>query len=148
MSMTSTERRAGTGVAGVAVSSKPQDLYLELPKVEGLDEGQGVVVLIGSRSLGEPDGETGRRLMGLFLGCLTEMPSVVRAVVLVNDGVRLAGEGSGALHVLETLRGQGTQVICCTNSCSHLNVDPIVGYRAGMMHIAETLLGASKVITL
>ncbi len=132
----------------LALDGKREELYLELPKVEGLDEGPGVVILIGSQSFGRPDGETGRRLMSLFLAGLLEMPPVVKAVVLVNDGVRLACEGSGALHALETLRGQGAQVVCCANSCNHLGTEPVVGYRAGMMHIAETLLGASKVITL
>ncbi|NPV69981.1 MAG: hypothetical protein HPY55_04935 [Firmicutes bacterium] len=146
--MRGAERRAGTGVPELAVSSKPRDLYLELPKIEGLDEGPGVVLLVGSQSLGEPDGEAGRRLMGLFLSCLLEMPSVVKAVVLVNDGVHLACEGSSILHTLDTLKGQGTQVICCSNTCNHLDVEPLVGYRASMLHIAEMLLGAAKVISL
>ncbi len=131
---------------------KPEEYYIELPKVEGLEEGANVVILVRGLSLsavgGGPEAEFGGRLLGMFLTSLCEMPPVVKAIALVNNAVRLAAAESQVLTALETIEKQGTEILCCSTSCNFFKLEPLVGARSSMFHIVETLLGAGKVITL
>ncbi|MCR4398426.1 MAG: hypothetical protein NUV93_05635 [Firmicutes bacterium] len=149
--MERTKPGAEESTSGMAVEPKPEHYYLELPKMEALEEGVGVAILVRGQYLGDGSGEAAReigsRLMGMFLASLCEMPPVVKTLVLVNDAILLACEQSPVLNVLETIEKQGTEVVCCSTSCNYFRREPVVGSRAGMFHIVEMLLAARKVIT-
>lgn len=148
--MPKTTPRSEPGIPQVPVEAKPSEYYLDLPKLEGLDEGLSVAVFIRSQYLGGStstgDVDLGARLITMFLASLCEMPPV-KSVILVNDAVRLACGDSPTVTALETIEKQGTEVLCCSTSCNYFKVDPAVGLRTSMFHIVETLLAAGKVIT-
>lgn len=131
---------------------EPEEYYLDLPRLEGIEEGASVVLMVRGQSLGDAASEVGSdlgaRLLAMFLTSLCEMPPVVKAIVLVNEAVRLAAAESAVLSAMETIEKQGTDILCCSTSCNFYKIEPLVGVRSSMFHIAETLLTAGKVITL
>jgi len=140
------DRKDGLPLEGAVTGSETKGYYVGLPEIESLDEDVNVAILITSQSIGEEP--LGRKLMESLLACFGEMPPVIRAVILMNEAVRLAAEGSPCVGLLETLQRQGTQVMCCSTSLSTLGVSQAVGTRAGILRIAETMLSAKKVITI
>lgn len=130
---------------------KPEEYYLDLPKMEGLEEGANIVLLVRGQSLGDTggdQGDLGGRLLAMLLTSLCEMPPVVKAIVLVNEAVKLAAAESAVLNALETIEKQGTEILCCSTSCNFFKIEPLVGVRSSMFQMTEALLAAGKVITL
>lgn len=70
------------------------------------------VILCTTDRLGTGDEKLGRILMKSFLDKLTEN-ELPKQILLMNDGVRLAVEGSEVLPELERLTDKGVKIFSC-----------------------------------
>lgn len=111
---------------------------------------KNIVILLGSKSLGRGNLELGVKLTKLFLSALANGPTKPRAIVLVNDAVELAVEGSPVISELTVLAEQGVQVYSCLSSLDEISKEEqiAVGSQADMAQICEVLLTAWKVVSL
>lgn len=106
-------------------------------------------VLILKDSIGS-DGELGRILMKNFLYSLARTEQPPAAVVLMNDGVRLACEGSESIEDLRLLVTQGVAVRACGTCLDFLGLmDRLdVGEVGTMPASVAALLGEDDVLTI
>ena len=77
------------------------------------------------------------------------MEPVPDVLVFYNSGVRLAVEGSPVLEDLRALAQAGMRLLICGTCLGHYELkDKVaVGEVSNMYSIAETLLGAGKVVS-
>ncbi len=160
--VTNVSRMAGKEGFAVDVEEREDGIYLDLtrigaaPQTEStsyaLAEGSTgpLVVLIPSDGMGRGDEELGSILIRSFLHTLNEVEPVPDTIVFLNAGVKLTVEGSLVLEDLQTLEGKGVEILACGTCLGHFALkDKIaVGQVSNMYSIAETLLGAGKVVAL
>lgn len=157
----------------VTVEERDEALYLHLNRPAG-DSGDGtasepdavgapnaavgraapaagsLVVLVASDTLGRGEAELGGILMRSFFHTLGEVQPLPDTIVFLNSGVRLACEGSPVADDLDALCDQGVQLLACGTCLDYLGLkDRLrVGEVSNMYTIAETLLGAGRVLNL
>jgi selenium metabolism protein YedF len=153
--------RMAEKVGGQVRADKREDgIYLNITKGETLQPealasaaapATGPLVLtIPSEFMGRGDEELGRILIRGFFHTLGEVQPLPDTIIFFNSGVKLVVEGS---PVLEDLRGpydQGIHILACGTCLGHYELkDKIaVGEISNMYTITETLLRASKVLSL
>lgn len=145
----------------VAVETKNDGTYLHLSregttvpetlpvgKAEALPVTGPLVVFISADRMGRGQDELGGILIRTFLHTLNEVSPLPDVLVFVNTGVKLVTEGSPVLEDLQTLAGQGVDILACGTCLNYLELtDRIaIGTVSNMYDIAETLLGAGKVV--
>lgn len=142
----------------VQVEQQGELYYLTLTREAG--ESRGVtgmtskVILLGSDTLGrgsrEGSEELGRVLMNSFFYALLEGEDLPQALIMVNQGVFLACEGSGALEDLARLEEKGVEILSCGTCLDfYRQKDKLaVGGITNMYTILEKINGAEKVISL
>lgn len=113
-------------------------------------ETQKIMVMVTTDCLGRGDDELGSKLMGGFLKTLKEMGDDLWRLVFLNNGVKLAVEGSTVLSPLKDLKGQGVPILVCGTCLNHFNlIDKIqVGEITNMLDIVTSMQVADKVITI
>jgi selenium metabolism protein YedF len=150
--------------SGYSVQAEQQDdgVYLhigdrcEVP--EPLPMGKASVELAGPLVLvvpsefmgrGEHD-ELGHVLIRAFMHTLGEVEPLPQTIVFFNSGVKLAVEGSPVLEDLQSLSEGGIEILACGTCLEYYNLKDklAVGEISNMYAIAETMLGAGKVIKL
>jgi intracellular sulfur oxidation DsrE/DsrF family protein len=84
------------------------------------------------------------------LHTLSEVEPLPDTIIFLNSGVKLVAEGSPVVDDLRYLRGRGVEILACGTCLGHyeLKDDVAVGEVSNMYTIAETLLGASRTISL
>lgn len=109
-----------------------------------------LVVLVASDTLGRGEAELGGILMRSFFHTLGEVQPLPDTIVFLNSGVRLACEGSPVVGDLDALGERGVQLLACGTCLDYLGLkDRVwVGEVSNMYTIAETLLGAGRVLNL
>lgn len=140
----------------VAVQERPDQYYVKVVKgqLDGLEEtlleGPGTVVLVEGTGFGHDDPSLGRLLLKQFLSAVAHGGMAVIALILVNEGVRLAAEGSDVLDSLVALEKQGAEIVVCETSLNHLDLRGrlSVGTAAPMYRIADLLLHAKRTVTI
>jgi len=122
---------------------------LPLGRAEVLPAAGPLVVFISSDRMGRGIDELGDILMRAFLHTLNEVAPLPDTLVFVNSGVRLVVEGSLVLENLQTLADQGVDILACGTCLDYLELTEkvAIGTVSNMYDIAETLLGAGKVVT-
>jgi selenium metabolism protein YedF len=145
----------------VAIETKDDGTYLHLAregaalpetlpvdKAEALPATGPLVVFISSDRLGRGADELGDILMRAFLHTLNQVAPLPDVLVLINTGVKLVAEGSPVLEDLQTLAEQGVEVLACGTCLNYLELTEkvAIGTVSNMYDIAETLLGAGKVV--
>lgn len=145
----------------VTVETKDDGIYLHLSREgaaapETLALGQAevlpttgpLVVYIGADRMGRDEDELGRILVRGFLHTLNEVSPRPDALVFVNTGVRLVIKDSPVLEDLQTLNERGVDILACGTCLNYLELtDQVaIGTVSNMYDIAETLLGAGKVV--
>lgn len=112
--------------------------------------GGPTVVLFASDCMGRGSEELGGILVRSFLHTLNEVEPRPDTLVFLNSGVRLVVEGSPVLEDLQALAARGVQLLACGTCLGYyeLKEKVAVGTISNMYTIAETLLGAGKVIAL
>jgi len=107
-------------------------------------------VLITTDSIGRGDEELGRVLAKNFLYSLARNAEKPSAVMLMNEGVRLACEGSASLDDLRLLVEEGVAVKVCGTCLDYLKLmDSLaVGEVGTMPATVEALLGGDDIVTI
>ncbi|NLG27119.1 MAG: sulfurtransferase-like selenium metabolism protein YedF [Chloroflexi bacterium] len=112
--------------------------------------GGPLVVLVASEFLGRGEhAELGAVLMRSWFHTLGEVKPTPDVVILVNSGVKLAVEGSPVLEDLRALADCGVQVLACGTCLGYYGLKDklALGEVSNMYAIAETLLGAARVVS-
>lgn len=113
-------------------------------------ESSGSVILITSDLLGQGSRELGQLLMRNFIYTLTRQDQAPRAIVFMNDGVKLSIDGSPVIEELEALIANGVLVLVCGTCLDYyeLKEKHSAGQVSNMYDITGLLLTADKVITI
>lgn len=108
------------------------------------------VVAISSDTMGRGDDDLGRVLMRSFLHTLTEAEAPLETLILFNNGVKLAVEGSPVLDDLRTLADGGARILLCGTCLGHFELKEkvAVGEISNMYTISETMLAADRLVDL
>jgi hypothetical protein len=110
-----------------------------------------VVIVFKSNGLGETKAqELKEKLSQSFLGLLSEVDPLPRAMCFYTEGVKLACEGSTVLEHLRVLEGRGVRLILCTTCLNYFGLtDKVrVGIPGGMGDIIAAMLSADSVLTM
>lgn len=109
---------------------------------------EAYVVLITSDTLGEGDVKLGGILMKSFLNTLWENENRPEKILFLNNGVRLACEGSEVLDSLDLLAEAGVDLVSCGTCLAFYEItDKLsIGHAGNMYEVVDSLLGAGKVI--
>ncbi len=112
--------------------------------------GGPLVVLVAGDTLGRGPEELGGVLMRSWFHTLTEVQPRPETIIFVNTGVRLVVEGSPVLEDLRALATGGVRLLACGTCLGYLELKEkvAVGAVSNMYTIAETLLGAGKVVSI
>ena len=107
------------------------------------------VIVINNDQMGQGDRDLGRKILGT---CLRKLPAFkgLEAVVLYNDGVKLAVKSSELAKELALLSDRGVDILPCGTCVKHFGLeDQLVFDRVSNMdEILATLWSADRVITL
>ena len=109
------------------------------------------VVFIGSDIIGRGENyELGSLLMQKFLHELGGHRLMPETIILMNNGVKLAAEGSLVLGELKQLEEHGIGILACGTCLSRLQLTDKVtaGKVSNMSDITDILLKSNKVISL
>ena len=122
----------------------PQIAAIPVPEPSG-----SFSVLITRLALGN-DLLLGEILMKSFLATLAQMEHQPLAVILMNEGVKLALYDSSSCDHLKSLENSGASILICAASANHFNVMDQVGAGSisNIHEIIETLNKAGKILTL
>jgi selenium metabolism protein YedF len=138
------------GAEGVfVVTGSPGACAIELPAATKKGtESQKILVFIPTDVIGQGDDELGGALMKNFIATLKEMGDDLWRVVLVNNGVKLAIEGSGHLSELQGLAKQGVDILVCGTCLNFFGLleKKAVGDTTNMLDIVTSMKLATKVI--
>jgi len=130
---------------GAEPSAAPQ------PAVGGTEPAAGPLVLVvPSDRMGRGPEELGEILIRAFFHTLGEVEPRPDAVIFFNSGVKLVVEGSPVLEDLQALAEGGVEILACGTCLGYFQLKEkvAVGEVSNMYTIAETMLGAGKVVTL
>lgn len=107
-------------------------------------------VLITTDIFGSSNEELGRILMRTFLVSLAHTEQPPAAVMLANDGVRLACEGSDALGELQMLVDAGVTVAACGTCLKYLDLldKLVVGAPGDMPSLVAAVCGPDEIVTI
>ncbi len=109
-----------------------------------------LVLVVSSDTMGRGDAELGNILVRGFFHTLGEIHPLPQTIVLLNSGVKLACQGSPVLDDLCTLEAEGIEMLVCGTCLGYfdLTLTLAAGQVSNMYDIAETMLGAGKVVNL
>ena len=114
-------------------------------------EGGPLVLVASSEFMGHGEhGELGHVLVRGFFHALGEVEPVPDTILFFNSGVKLVVEGSPVLEDLQVLSERGIEILACGTCLGYYEImDKLaVGEVSNMYTIAETMLGAAKVVHL
>lgn len=112
--------------------------------------GGPLVLMVPSEFMGGGDEMLGQILVRSFFHTLGEVQPLPDAIVFLNSGVKLVVAGSPVLDDLYALCDRGISILVCGTCLGHYGLKDQVaaGEVSNMYTIAETLLGAGKVVSL
>ena len=106
-------------------------------------------VLITTDKIGRDNAELGTVLMKNFVYSLARNPQSPKAVMLMNDGVRLACNGSACLDDLRILAENGVPVKVCGTCLDFLALkDELAVGEVGTMPASVEAMVADDVLTI
>jgi selenium metabolism protein YedF len=120
----------------------------EAPASSG--EQQKIMVMVATDRIGYGDDELGLKLMVNFINTLKEMGPDLWRLVFVNNGIKLAVEGSAVLQALKELESGGLQILVCGTCLNHFNLldQRRVGETTNMLDVVTAMQLADKVINI
>jgi selenium metabolism protein YedF len=130
--------RSGTDSQTCEISSEPQSADSK------------IMVIVATDRFGFGDDELGLKLMGNFIKTLKEMQPDLWKLVFVNNGVKLAAQGSVVLDDLKALVESGVSILVCGTCLTHFNLldKKQVGETTNMLDIVTGMQLADKVINI
>ena len=122
---------------------------VEKPAVKESEE-QKIMVMCATDQMRSGDDELGSKLMISFIKTLKEMGPELWRLVLVNNGVKMAVEGSEVLPVLQEYAEEGLQILVCGTCLTYFNLleKKQVGETTNMLDIVTAMQLADKVINI
>lgn len=113
-----------------------------------MEEHDNTVVVISSLHMGNGDPELGKILIKGFIYTLSEMDFLPKTILLYNEGVKLAVEGSEILNDLLTLEARGVEILSCGTCLNFYGLTDKLkaGTVTNMYTIAERQMKSTKVI--
>ena len=113
-----------------------------------LPSSSDLVVFIDTDSMGRGSEELGKILMRSFLQTLEQSDLRPKKVILINNGVKLACQGSEVLEDLQELSAKGAEILACGTCLDFFGIkkDLMVGKVSNMYEILNSLAQAGKVI--
>jgi len=122
----------------------------QMAKTVSSSKQKNIVLVLSSNGLGHGKPELSQRLMKFFIQALVHNRVKPRAVILLNEAVLMASEGSPLAADLDVLVQQGVRVMVDVISADEYKVEQSlkVGCIADMDNICDFLLTAWKVISL
>jgi len=98
------------------------------------------VILIGNAGLGNGN-QLGGLILANFLRLLGEREALPECIILWNEGVSIAAEGSSHVEHLERLAGRGVRIILCRTCVEFLGLEDriAVGEIGNMAQIQDIL---------
>ena len=107
-----------------------------------------LAVFIETDSMGRGSEELGKILMRSFLQTLEQSDIRPKKVILINNGVKLACQGSEVLEDLQELSAKGAEILACGTCLDFFGIkkDLMVGKVSNMYEILNSLAQAGKVI--
>jgi selenium metabolism protein YedF len=135
---------AVVGKGGAAPSEQPT------PASTSAIGGQQIMVMCTTDRMGYGDDELGLKLMVNFIRTLKEMGPDLWRLVLVNNGVKLAIEGSAVLSELQAYEKEGITILVCGTCLEHFKLleRKQVGITTNMLDIVTAMQLADKVINI
>ena len=132
------------GKGGAAPSEQPT------PASASAIGGQQIMVMCTTDRMGFGDDELGLKLMVNFIRTLKEMGPDLWRLVLVNNGVKLAIEGSAVLSELQAYEKEGITILVCGTCLEHFKLleRKQVGITTNMLDIVTAMQLADKVINI
>jgi selenium metabolism protein YedF len=108
----------------------------------------GTVVFIATDKLGEGEERLGGILMKAFLNTLHDSEPKPDKILLINNGVKLAVEGSDVLDSLGALAKDGVGIVACGTCLNYYGIiDKLkIGIAGNMYDIVNAMLEAGKII--
>jgi selenium metabolism protein YedF len=134
------------GKCGPAAEAGPEPAISVKPETEL----KKILVMCATDRLGSGDDALGLKLMVNFLRTLKEMGPELWRLVFVNNGVKLAVEGSEVLEDLQELEKSGLKIMVCGTCLTHFNLleKKKVGETTNMLDIVTAMQLADKAINL
>jgi selenium metabolism protein YedF len=122
----------------------------EAPQAMVAPAGGSLVVAVPSEFMGRGEEELGHVLIRAFFHTLGEVQPLPDTIIFYNSGVKLAVLGSPVLQDLQALAGSGVEILACGTCLGYYELTDklAVGEVSNMYTIAETMLGAGKVVSL
>jgi selenium metabolism protein YedF len=154
-------RMAEKAGATVQVEQKADSIYLHVSGGQAQQEeevacepiaaGGSLVLVVPGEFMGRGEhDELGQVLMRGFFHTLGEVQPLPEGIIFFNSGVKLVAQGSPVLEDLQELRERGVEILACGTCLDYyeLKGQVAVGEISNMYTIAETMLGAGKVVSL
>jgi len=109
-----------------------------------------IMVMCATDRMGFGDDALGLKLMISFIHTLKEMGPDLWRLVFVNNGVKLAIEGSEVLPILQELASDGIHILVCGTCLTHFDLldKKRVGETTNMLDIVTAMQLADKVINI
>lgn len=134
------------------------DYYIDIFKQKEIQEigggspseHSGLIVFIGSDTLGSGDRVLGQVLMKAYLKTLLDMCPLPETMIFVNSGVNLTVQGSEVLDSLKGLEEAGVEILSCGTCLDYYTLKDklAVGQVSNMYTIVEKLNNGENTITL
>ncbi|MDD2205775.1 sulfurtransferase-like selenium metabolism protein YedF [Aminobacterium sp. MB27-C1] len=107
-------------------------------------------IFISHNVMGGDDKELGEVLIKGFLGTLAQLDVPPAYIALMNEGVKLALKGTPTCEHLQDIASKGTTILVCGTCSNHFGITEKIGVGtiSNMFEITDTLLKASKVISM
>ncbi len=107
-------------------------------------------ILITNNTLGGDDAELGAVLMRSFLVSLAHEENAPAAIMLSNDGVKLACEGSDAVDELRLLADAGVTITACGTCLKYFGLQDklSVGTEGNMSGLVAAVCGPDEIVTI
>jgi selenium metabolism protein YedF len=145
----------------VEAEVREDGIYLQVTKNGQPETGQApqaaaapttgpLVLTIPSQFMGRGDEELGHVLIRAFFHTLGEVTPLPDTIIFLNSGVMLVVDDSPVLEDIQALSQRGIEILACGTCLGHYGLkDKVaVGEVSNMYTIAETMLGAGRVISL
>ena len=139
----------GGQVQDAAATAVPQESERKVISPAG-DDLRKIMVMIATDRMGYGDDVLGAKLIISFIKTLAEMGDELWRLVFVNNGVKLAIDGSPVLDVLQDYAAGGLQILVCGTCLTHFDLldRKQVGETTNMLDIVTAMQLADKVINI
>ena len=138
---------AGAAASGETVKASSIEAQEQPIETDGPIR-KGMVAVIASDKMGEPDEALGKVLIKGFIYALAGQDLLPETVIFYNGGVRLSTEDSDSLEDLAQMESAGVEILSCGTCLKHLGLEGKlkVGKVSNMYEIVEKMTGASLIV--